>query len=61
MSSDGELIGIIIIGLILFGIIVKFWRVLLGLSVIGAAIGAVLCFSGKIDCPFGKAGSSGNP
>ena len=59
-----QLIVAIGAGLIVIFFIVKFWRVVLGLGVLGAlAIGA-LCISGNLNCPIGRrtshTGSVGN-
>jgi len=49
--NDNELIIAIIVGLVVFALIIKLWRVLLGLGFVAVVIIGVLCVSGKFDCP----------
>jgi hypothetical protein len=39
---------------ILLWIIVRHWKIALGLAVAGLLVGALLCVNGAVDCPFGK-------
>jgi hypothetical protein len=57
--NDNELVVAIIVGLVILALVIKFWRVVFGLGVIGAVIIGVLCSSGEIDCPIGNGPSGG--
>ena len=56
---DEQLIIALFIGLIILAVVIKFWRMLLGLGVVGAVIFGGLCVSGQIECPFGPRGGGG--
>ena len=49
--NEKELFVAIVGGLIALVVIIKFWRYVLGLGVLGLIGGAVLCTLGKVDCP----------
>lgn len=49
------LIVAVIVGLLALILVLKFWKLFLGLGVMAAIIfGAFLCLSGELNCPFGK-------
>jgi len=49
--NDEQRIVILVVGLIVLVLVIKLWRVVLGIGVVGAIALFVLCQSGKIPCP----------
>jgi hypothetical protein len=58
--SEERLILAIIVGIILIGTAIKYWRVVIGLGAVGALAVGFLCLQGKIDCPLGGNRQSGS-
>ncbi len=52
--SEELIIISIIAGIIFVGIAIKFWRVIVGMGVVGTLAAGFLCLQGEIDCPFGR-------
>ena len=58
--NDEQRIVALVVGLIALILVIKFWRVVLGIGIVGAIALFVLCQSGKIPCPIGHGLNGGD-
>ena len=55
-----QVIVVVIVGLIILALVIKLWRIILGLGVVAAIIIGILCSKGEIDCPFNPRNDGGS-